>query len=127
MNYTDEAIDLLKKFSSGVSCPEWDKIPIQSRMFHPKCEKIAEEMGKREIDRGVARKYILEKHNPITVRSGRLKNSPVKDIKNCMVVPKRKWFKFVAIHGTAEVCSITKEEAKFLKKEIEKLLKGLQS
>lgn len=127
MNWTKEAIEMMKKFASRVDCP-WDKSEdtIEQTMFHCHCKEIAEKMGKTEIDEKVARVYILKKHNPITVETGRKLKESDNDIINCMVLPKKVVSNWICVHGGADLFPISKKEARVLEKEIQRLLEGLQ-
>jgi len=127
MNWKKEAIEIMKKFASGVNCPKWDKNTIKQTMFHISCEKIAKEKGKKEIDQKVVKAYILEKHNIITVISGKINGSNFDKILNCMVVPKKTHKGWACSHGEAQnIFPITEQEAKDLGTSIEKLIRELQ-
>jgi len=100
---------------------------IKQTMFHIGCEKIARKKRKKEIDQEVVKVYILEKHNIITVTSGKINGSNLDKILNCMVLPKRIDKGWACSHGEAQnIFSITEQEAKNLGKDVEKLTKGLQ-
>lgn len=125
MRWTKEAIELMKKFASGVSCPEWDEETIDKTMFHRYCEEIAGKVNKKEIDEEVARFYILGRHNPITVHLGRIQKEDMEAIKNCMVRPKKTDTGWICVHGTVKVMPISQNEAENLERENQKLLKSL--
>ena len=127
MNWKKEAIEIMRKFASGVNCPEWDRNTIKQRMFHISCEKIARKKGKKEIDQEVVKVYILEKHNIITVASGKINGFNFNKILNCMVLPKKTGKGWACSHGEAQnIFPITKQEAQNLGKNVEKLTKGLR-
>lgn len=122
MKYIGKAIELLKKFSSGVRCPSWNEEHIEHTMFH----KHFSQKGLNSVEEKDVKKYILEEHNPKTVEIGRKAKSSVDSIKNCMVLAEKIGDVFFAKHGTAILFPITREEAEFLKKEEKKLLRGSQ-
>lgn len=126
MKWKREAIEIIKIFASGVSCPAWDENTIEQTMFHPCCDDIAEKIGKTEIDEEVVKIYILKEHNSITVKIGRKRNSALDKILNCMVLPKKIDGDWVCVHGNAQVFPITHEEAKSLSKEVEELTRDLR-
>ena len=126
MKFTRDAIKLLKKFSEGVDCPDWDERYLGQRMFYQPCRNIAKGKKKDKIDKEVAKKYILEVHNPITVKNGIRLKSGIQEIKNCMVLAAMVDYEFVCVHGDVIVCLISNEEFETLKKRNEELLEGLQ-
>lgn len=131
MNWTKQAIEVIKKFASGVDCP-WNRNEdtIKQTMFHSHCKEIAKKMRKIEIDEEVAKEYILKHHNSIVANNCRELSIPdskkIDKVIDCMVIPKKFGDNWICIHGNAELFSITQKEAEFLEKEIQRLLKGLQ-
>ena len=125
MKWTKEAIELMKKFSSGVVCPEWNEDTVGKTMFHPCCEEISQKLGKPEIDSETARYYILMVHNSFTVHVGRLKNESREEIENCMTRPQKKETGWICVHGNAEIMPISQDEAENLERGNQKLLKSL--
>lgn len=126
MKFTKKTLELMKKFSSGVSCPYWDEDTVDKTMFYPQCKIIAQRMGKEEIDEEVAREFLLKVHNKFTCRIGIMAKEGIKSIKNCMVRPKKVGDNWICVHGKNEVMSISQNEAEFLERESEILLKSLQ-
>ena len=127
MNWKKEAIEIRRKFASGVNCPKWDENTIKQTMLHIGCEKIAKEKGKKEIDQEVVKAYILERHNIIIVISGKINGSNLDKILNCMVVPKKTDKGWACSHGKAQgIFPITEQEAKDLEASIKKLTRELQ-
>lgn len=125
MKWTKDAIKLIKRFSEGVDCPNWREESIETTMFHPYCKDIAGKVGKKEIDIDSVRGYILKIHNLITVQVGKIGKESAEAIENCMVRPKEKENGWVCVHGTAEVMSISRDEAENLEQGNQKLLKSL--
>jgi hypothetical protein len=125
MRWTKEAIKLMKKFASGVDCPEWDEETIDKTMFHPYCEEIAEKVNRSEIDAEVVKFYIFKVHNQMTARIGKIGKEGIEAIKNCMVRPQKTETGWICIHGTAKVMLISQDEAENLERDNQKLLKSL--
>jgi len=126
MKWTKDALELIKKFAAGVSCPEWNEDTIENTMFHSYCADIARKAGKEEIDIEAVRRYILKGHNPVTCHLGIIAKESVESIENCMVRPKKVENGWVCVHGEEEVTIISGDEAEFLEMENKKLLKGLR-
>jgi len=125
MKWTEKALELIKRFASGVVCPEWSEETIEKTMFYPHCADFARKTGKEEIDEEVVRNYILNSHNSTTVRIGIIGKESSEAIENCMVRPQKTNDGWICIHGTATVMSISREEAEFLEKRNKELLKSL--
>lgn len=126
MKFTKKALELMKIFSSGVSCPHWDEGTVDKTMFYPHCEGIAQRMKKEEIDEKVVREYLLKVHNKFTCQVGIMAGEGIESIEDCMVRPKKVNDSWVCIHGSKEIMSISQDEAEFLQEGNKKLLKSLQ-
>ncbi|MFZ5559441.1 MAG: hypothetical protein ACOZAL_01450 [Patescibacteria group bacterium] len=126
MKFTPKALELMRIFSSGVSCPSWDENTVEKTMFYPHCEGIARKTNKEEIDEEVVKEYFLKVHNQVTGRVGIVAGESIESIKNCMVCPKKIETGWVCVHGNKEVMAISQEEAEILEKENKKILESLQ-
>lgn len=124
MKYTPKALELIKRFAAGVSCPKWSEATIEKTMFHPYCEDIARKTNKEEIDEDVVKFYCLKVHNPVTMRIGIIGKESIEVIKNCMVRSQKTTTGWVCVHGDKELMPISSEEAESLERENKKLIKG---
>jgi len=124
MKFTEKALELMKKFSAGVSCPEWDESTVEERTFYPHCVNIAHKTGKQEIDEEIVKEYVLMVHNRLTHQVGIMAGESIESIENCMVRPKKIGDGWVCVHGREVVMTISKDEAEFLEQDNKKILKS---
>jgi hypothetical protein len=124
MKFTEKALELMRKFSAGVSCPKWDESNVEERTFYTYCADIARKTGKNEIDEEVAKEYILMVHNRLTHRVGMMAHDTIESIENCMARPRKIGDEWVCVHGKEVVMTISKDEAEFLEQDNKKILKS---
>ena len=125
MQYTEKALELVKKFAQGAPC-KVNFENIEGTMFHPHLEVIVKELGLKEITEEVVKKYWFEIHNQLVAKRFKMGQLNFEQAKNCMVSPERKKNNIVCVHGGVEVGILTEEEANLLEQNFQKALKSLQ-
>jgi len=124
MKINKKALELTKKFAAGAPC-KIDLNNIENTMFWPHYEVIAKNLDLKEITERVVEKYWFEIHNVIVSKRFKKGDLNLEEAKHCMVRPLKTDKGWVAVHGKATAMSITKQEAEFLKKKNQNLLKSL--